>query len=187
MWIGVKLKIIGYSTLHSSFFTPNAVAKCSTPLNSWRLIWSAIPIQQMQQTKWTTLFCGARRNRIRSLRWFIHLQFMKCLREINRAGTSSELSPALGLIKSFYRHTRHRTGFTVQMAVHIIEMSDVWRRNTFTDAATTSPHTFCRCICGLSVDNICNASLLISVVLSSTHWPVQDTNRCRRANTAPLL
>lgn len=105
MWIEVKLNIIGYSTLDSSFFTPNAVAKCSTPLNSWRLIWSAIPIQQMQQTKWTTLFCGARRNRIRSLRWFIHLQFMKCLREINSEEPGLLLSPALGIIKSFYEHT----------------------------------------------------------------------------------
>lgn len=53
----------------------------------------------------------------------------------------------------------------------------VGKWNTFTDIAKTSPHTFWHSICGLSVDNMCNASLLISLALSSTRWPVQDTNR----------
>lgn len=111
-----------------------------------------------------------RRNGIRSPYWFIHLQFMTCLREMNRRPGLS-LSPASSLIKAFYRHTHHRTGFTV----HTGEMSDVWCKNPFTDAAKTSSYAFCRYSCGLGVDNICNASLLISLALSSTRWPACKT------------
>lgn len=95
----------------------------------------------------------------------------------------NEVSSKVNSVSGINTSTLHRGG-----AYHVngneIKHPYIWmlvhrtgKWNSFTDIAKTSPHTFWRSICGLSGDNICNASLLISLALSSTRWPVQDTNR----------